>query len=113
MKETMVNALTPAFEGFYKVVQFLATGIEYLSDEVAIGIQYITLFAEDTASAIKDIMSLNFGQIGADWANNYASIFNASAATKTLVTQWTRQLRRLMLKMQHRKPWVKRSTLTP
>jgi hypothetical protein len=84
MKETMVNALTPAFEEFYKVLQFLATGIEYLSDEVAIGIQYITLFAEDTASAIKDIMSLNFGQIGADWANNYTSIFDASTATKQL-----------------------------
>jgi hypothetical protein len=84
MKETMVNALTPAFEGFYKVLNFVAEGIEDLSNLVASAIQYITLFAEDAASAVTDILALDFSKIGSDWANNYASIFNSNAATKEL-----------------------------
>jgi len=82
MKETMANALTPAFVGFYKVLNWVAVGIETLSDGVATAIQYISLFAEDAYSAINDVMAMNFGQINQDWDNNASSIFDASAAAK-------------------------------
>jgi hypothetical protein len=84
MKETMVNALTPAFEGFQRVMMFVEQGVIDLSNAVAVAIQNITMLAEDTYSAVKDILTLNFSQIGADWVNNAASIFNSSAATKDL-----------------------------
>lgn len=82
MKETMAKALTPAFVGFYKVLNWVATGIEALSNSVATAIQYITLFAEDAYSAINDVLSLDFGRINQDWQDNYNSIFNSSEAAK-------------------------------
>ena len=82
MKEKLAEDLTPAFTGLLKVLSFVATGFEELVMDIGTVIQYISLFVEDAYSAIKDTMSLNFGQINQDWQNNYNSIFNSTAAAK-------------------------------
>lgn len=82
MKRKLAEDLTPAFTGLMRVVSFVATGIEQFVEVIGTAIQYISLFAEDAYSAVSDILSLNFGQINADWANNYDSIFNSSEAAK-------------------------------
>ncbi len=82
MKRKLAGDLTPAFTGLMRVVSFVATGIEQFVEVIGTAIQTISLFAEDAYSAVNDILSLNFGQINADWDNNYASIFNSSEAAK-------------------------------
>ena len=82
MKRKLAEDLTPAFTGLMQVVSFVATGFEQLVEVIGTAIQYISLFVEDTYSAVKDVMSMDFGAINADWANNYASIFNSSQAAK-------------------------------
>lgn len=82
MKRKLAESLTPAFTGLMRVVSYVAGGLELLVQDIAMGIQYISLFAEDAYSAVNDILNLNFGQINADWANNYTSIFNANDAAK-------------------------------
>ncbi|MHB1654125.1 MAG: lysozyme family protein [Desulfitobacteriaceae bacterium] len=82
MKRKLADSLTPAFTGFMKVLNVVAGGLELLVEDIATSIQSISLFAEDTYSAITDILSLNFGQINADWQNNDKSIFAANDAAK-------------------------------
>lgn len=82
MKEKLATDLTPAFTGLLKAVNFVATGIESFVEDTGTAIEYISLFAEDAYSAIRDVISLNFGQINADWDNNYNSIFNSAQAAK-------------------------------
>lgn len=82
MKEKLATALTPAFTELLKAVNFVAGGIEWLVEEIATGIQYITLFVEDVSSAVSDIYALDFSKINEQWQNNYDSIFNSNNATK-------------------------------
>lgn len=82
MKETLATDLTPAFSGLMQVLNFVATGLEEIVVIVGIAIQSISLFVEDAYSAIKDVLGMNFGQINQDWANNYNSIYNSTAAAE-------------------------------
>lgn len=82
MKEKLAEDLTPAFTGLLRVLNFVASGFEEFIGLIGTAIQYISLFAEDAYSAVHDILSLNFGQINADWDNNYNSIFNSTEAAK-------------------------------
>ncbi|KLU65729.1 hypothetical protein DEAC_c23590 [Desulfosporosinus acididurans] len=82
MKEKLAEDLTPAFTGLLRVLNFVASGFEDFVGLMGTAIQYISLFAEDAYSAVHDILSLNFGQINADWTNNYNSIFNSTEAAK-------------------------------
>lgn len=82
MKRSLADDLTPAFAGLLKLLNFVATGFEEIVEVVGAAIKAISLFAEDAYSAIKDVMTGNFGAIGSDWSNNAASIYDSSQAAK-------------------------------
>jgi hypothetical protein len=80
MKRQLSEALVPALTAFKGVIIDVAEQLINVGDAVAVAIRYITIFAEDVYSTIRDIMSLNLGQINSDWNNNYQSVMNSTAA---------------------------------
>jgi hypothetical protein len=80
----LATALTPAFQGFMKIVNEVAVDIGYLVDGIVYAIQMIELMVADVYSNIKDISSGNFGAIIPDMQKNYDAIF----ASKDAVNQY-------------------------